>query len=66
MDTAVGRVMSRTITSRRKQLQQTWIYIPKGLAESKEFPFQGGEQVLLIVDGKGKRLVVEKLQARTV
>jgi hypothetical protein len=36
------------------------------VGQSKEFPFEKGEEVLIIMDEKKKRLVIEKLELRTV
>jgi hypothetical protein len=63
---AVGRVTKKTIKAHGKSFKQTWIYVPSELAEAKGFPFEQREQVLIIVDEKKRRLVVEKLEARTV
>lgn len=62
---AVGKVVERK-PSGDKDYKQTWIYIPTRLGQSKEFPFEKGEEVLIIVDEKKKRLVIEKLEPRTV
>jgi hypothetical protein len=63
---AVGRVTKRVVQVRGKEFNQTWVYVPSELGEAKSFPFTHREQVLIIVDEKKKRLVVEKLEARTV
>ena len=39
---------------------------PTKLTQSKTFPFVKGDEVLIVVDEKKRRLVVEKLEPRTV
>jgi hypothetical protein len=40
------------------------VWLPVG--QSKEFPFEKGEEVLIITDEKKQRLIIEKLEPRTV
>jgi hypothetical protein len=62
---AVGRIVERKPFS-DKEYKQIWIYVPTKLAQSKTFPFVKGDEVLIVVDEKKRRLVVEKLEPRTV
>jgi hypothetical protein len=40
--------------------------VPTKLAQSKTFPFVKGDEVLIVVDEKKRRLIVEKLEPRTI
>jgi len=64
---SVGRISVRTVTAHKKKYRQVWIHIPRTLTEGKGFPFnKAGDEVLIIVDEKKQRLIVEKLKPRTV
>ncbi len=59
----VGRVVRyRFKDSKGRTYEKTWIYIPTSVANDTAFPFKPGEKVLIIIDIKGKRLIIEKLE----
>ena len=51
--TGLGRIM-------QVEKGRTLVYVSRKLAGDSAFPFQPGERVLLTIDPKGRRLVVER------
>jgi len=63
---SVTKISVRIVTAHKKKYRQMWIHIPRVLMEGKGFPFKAGDEVLIIVDEKKQRVIVEKLKPRTV
>jgi hypothetical protein len=61
----VGKIVERKPFP-KKTYRQTWVYVPTKIAQAKGFPFRKTDEVLIIVDEKKKRLIVEKVEPRTV
>lgn len=58
---AEAKVNIKVVTSRGKTYSQNWVYVPASVVHHPSFPFQPDEQVLVVIDAKGQRLVITKL-----
>lgn len=55
-----GRFMNRPSKTGRRVYDKFFVYIPTEIARDGLFPFRAGDEVLVKVDRKLKRLVLEK------
>jgi len=56
----VGRFMNRPTKTGKRVYDKFFVYIPTEIARDGLFPFKGGEEVLVKVDPKLKRVILEK------
>jgi len=62
---AEAKVNIKVVTSRGKRYSQNWVYLPAALIHNPKFPFAPDEQVLVVIDEKGQRLIIEKLRPQS-
>jgi hypothetical protein len=56
----VGRFMNRPTKTGNRVYDKFFVYIPTEIARDGLFPFHGGDQILVKVDPKLKRVILEK------
>jgi len=56
----VGRFINRPTKSGKRVYDKFFVYIPTEIARDGLFPFKGGDEVLVKVDPKLKRVILEK------
>ena len=52
--------MNRPGMSKGKLYDKYFVYIPSDVARDSAFPFESGDDVVIKIDTKKKRLVIEK------
>lgn len=55
-----GRFMNRPTKTGRQVYDKFFVYIPTEIARDGLFPFKAGDEVLVSVDPKLKRVILEK------
>lgn len=53
-------LMNRPSMSKGKMYDKFFVYIPSEVARDSAFPFEHGDEVLVKIDAKNKRLIVER------
>lgn len=56
----VGRFMNRPTKTGKRVYDKFFVYIPTEIARDGLFPFEGGDEVLVKVDPKLKRVILER------
>ncbi len=57
---AESHIRTRKIKTKGKEYEQTYLFIPKLVATDTAFPFAKNERVVVAIDTRKKRLIVEK------
>ncbi len=55
-----GRIINRISRAKGKEYDRFFLYLPVDLARDERFPFKEDEKVMIRIDEKNKRLIVEK------
>ena len=55
-----GRFINRPTKTGRHTYDKFFVYIPTEIARDGLFPFKGGDEVLVKVDAKLKRVILDK------
>ena len=55
-------IRTRKIKTKGKEYEQSYLFIPKLVATDTAFPFIRDEHVMVVIDMKRKRLIIEKAQ----
>jgi hypothetical protein len=58
-----GRFMNRPSKTGKRVYDKFFVYIPTEIARDGLFPFKGGDEVVVKVDPKQKRVILEKLKS---
>lgn len=59
-----SKLINRPRMSKGKRYDAVFIYIPSELFRDSQFPFRSDDDVVIRVDAKNKRLVIEKASAQ--
>ncbi len=55
-----SRLLNRPRTSKGKRYNAIFVYVPQDVAKDSLFPFKPDEDVVVRIDVRNKRLVIEK------
>jgi len=55
-----GRFINRPTKTGKHVYDKFFVYIPTEIARDGLFPFQNGDEISIRVDGKQKRVIIEK------
>jgi len=57
---AKSKLINRPRTSKGKHYDAVFVYIPTDVAKDSAFPFKYDDEVVIRIDQKDKRLIIEK------
>ncbi len=61
---ATSKLMNRPSKSKGKMYDKFFVYIPTAVANDMMFPFKSGDDVVVRIDAKNKRLLIEKASSQ--
>lgn len=59
-----SKLMNRPSRSKGKMYDKYFVYIPSEIARDSAFPFKHGDDVMVRIDAKNKRLIIEKASSQ--
>ena len=57
-----GKFLNRPTTTGGKLYDKFFIYVPTEIARDGLFPFKPDEELKIVIDKKGNKLVIEKMK----